>query len=106
MSRFESHSWFHDEVGAASSAPLRQEAGMTVLRWILIRLPARGMILAVRGYQIFLGPLLGGHCRFQPTCSNYFIQAVEKHGPWRGAWRGVLRICRCHPFHPGGFDPP
>ncbi|MGW8257407.1 MAG: membrane protein insertion efficiency factor YidD [Thermoguttaceae bacterium] len=50
--------------------------------------------------------MLGQHCRFQPSCSQYFIAAVKKHGAVRGAWRGVLRILRCHPWHPGGYDPP
>lgn len=69
-------------------------------------LAAESLILMVRMYQVILGPILGGHCRYEPTCSVYFIEAVRKHGPWRGAWRGVLRICRCHPWHPGGYDPP
>lgn len=64
------------------------------------------LIGGVRLYQIFLGPFLGGRCRFEPSCSNYFIEAVRKHGPVSGAWRGVWRICRCHPWNPGGFDPP
>ncbi|MBM4090473.1 MAG: membrane protein insertion efficiency factor YidD [Planctomycetes bacterium] len=64
------------------------------------------LITAVRGYQIVLGPLLGGSCRFKPTCSEYFIEAVKKYGPCRGSWKGVVRILRCHPFHPGGWDPP
>ena len=77
-----------------------------VWRWIARDFPEWFLIVGVRGYQIFLGPFLGGHCRFTPSCSNYFIQAVRKHGPWRGAWRGTLRVLRCHPFHPGGHDPP
>lgn len=64
------------------------------------------LIAMVRVYQVSLGLFLGGRCRFEPSCSNYFIQAVEKYGPLRGAWKGVCRICRCHPFHPGGYDPP
>jgi uncharacterized protein len=64
------------------------------------------LILCVRAYQVVLSPLLGGSCRFQPSCSAYFIEAVKKHGPCRGAWMGVRRILRCHPLHPGGFDPP
>jgi len=64
------------------------------------------LIGSVRLYQILLSPLLGRQCRFEPSCSNYFIQAVRKHGPLKGAWRGVCRIGRCHPFHPGGYDPP
>ena len=69
-----------------------------VLSWLLIT--------GVRGYQIFLSPFLGRNCRFTPSCSNYFIQAVRKYGPMRGSWRGALRIARCNPFHPGGVDPP
>lgn len=64
------------------------------------------LIAMVRGYQILLSPVLGGQCRFYPSCSQYFIEAVRKYGPISGAWRGVLRILRCHPFHPGGYDPP
>lgn len=64
------------------------------------------MIGLVRGYQRFISPLLGPSCRFSPTCSEYFIQAVKKYGIIRGTWRGTLRILRCHPFHPGGYDPP
>lgn len=64
------------------------------------------LILAVRAYQVVLSPLLGGTCRFEPSCSVYFIEAVKKHGPWRGGLKGLRRILRCHPFHPGGIDPP
>ncbi len=72
----------------------------------LQRLPAAMLILAVRAYQLLLSPILGGQCRFEPSCSHYFIGAVQKYGALRGAVRGLLRICRCHPFHPGGYDPP
>jgi putative membrane protein insertion efficiency factor len=64
------------------------------------------MIGMVRLYQWFISPLLGPVCRFHPSCSEYFVQAVRKHGPLRGAWRGLCRIGRCHPWHPGGYDPP
>jgi putative membrane protein insertion efficiency factor len=64
------------------------------------------LILGVRGYQVCLRPLLPAVCRFTPSCSEYFIGAVRKYGPIVGAWRGVCRIGRCHPWHPGGFDPP
>ena len=64
------------------------------------------LIMLVRFYQITLSPILGGYCRYEPSCSRYFIQAVEKYGPWKGAAKGVGRICRCHPFRPGGYDPP
>lgn len=72
---------------------------------MISRLAARVIVFFVMAYRATLGPLLGGQCRFQPTCSQYMLDAVERHGPWRGAWRGVKRICRCHPFHPGGYDP-
>lgn len=74
-------------------------------RW-LWRLPARLLIAGVRFYQLGIGPWLGPHCRYVPSCSVYFIQAVEKYGAVRGAWKGACRICRCHPFSPGGWDPP
>jgi len=64
------------------------------------------LIALVRGYQFFLRPILPPVCRFTPSCSEYFIGAVRKYGPLRGAWRGTCRICRCHPWHPGGHDPP
>ena len=65
----------------------------------------RLIVIMVRGYQIFISPLLGAHCRFTPTCSAYFIEAVEKYGPIKGSWLGVKRILRCHPGNPGGYDP-
>jgi putative membrane protein insertion efficiency factor len=77
----------------------------SIARW-LINLPARGIIGLVRGYQLLLSPIFGGECRFVPSCSEYFIQAVEKYGALVGTGRGVWRILRCHPFHPGGYDPP
>ena len=59
----------------------------------------------LRGYQLVISPLLGQRCRFYPTCSQYAIEAVERHGVIRGLWLSVRRVARCHPFHPGGFDP-
>jgi putative membrane protein insertion efficiency factor len=64
------------------------------------------LIGGVRFYQVCLRPLLPAVCRFYPSCSEYFILAVHKYGPLRGAWKGIGRICRCHPWSPGGFDPP
>jgi len=72
----------------------------------LIRLPSFVLIGLVRVYQLLLSPILGRQCRFLPTCSHYFIGAVEKYGAVRGTWKGLVRICRCHPWHPGGYDPP
>jgi putative membrane protein insertion efficiency factor len=70
------------------------------------RLVAAVLIGFVRCYQALLRPILPSVCRFEPSCSEYFIQAVQKYGPLRGAWKGVGRICRCNPFCRGGFDPP
>ncbi|MDY5975266.1 MAG: membrane protein insertion efficiency factor YidD [Anaerovoracaceae bacterium] len=56
-------------------------------------------------YQKFLSPLLPGKCRFTPTCSVYFLQALEKYGFYRGTFLGIKRILKCHPFHEGGYDP-
>ena len=64
------------------------------------------MIGLVRLYQIFLSPIFGRQCRFQPTCSHYFIGAVKKDGAVIGAIRGAYRILRCNPWCPGGWDPP
>jgi putative membrane protein insertion efficiency factor len=64
------------------------------------------LILLVRFYQLCIRPLLPAVCRFHPSCSQYFILAVRKYGPILGAWKGVCRICRCHPWNPGGYDPP
>jgi putative membrane protein insertion efficiency factor len=72
----------------------------------IVRLPSVFLIALVRAYQFTLSPLLGNRCRFTPTCSQYFIGAVKKYGAIGGTVRGVLRICRCHPWHPGGHDPP
>lgn len=59
----------------------------------------------IRAYQILISPLLGPACRFQPTCSRYAVEAIERFGPWKGSWLAIRRISRCHPFHPGGYDP-
>jgi len=73
---------------------------------VLVGIPGRMLIGMVRLYQILLSPLVGQRCRFQPTCSAYFIESVRKYGAIRGSCRGVARICRCHPWNPGGYDPP
>ena len=63
------------------------------------------LIVAVKGYKKSLGLLIGGRCRYLPTCSDYFIGAVEKYGAFKGGIKGMWRILRCHPFSKGGFDP-
>lgn len=69
------------------------------------KLVTRMMIGLVGLYQRFISPVLGPNCRFRPTCSEYMMQALQKYGFIRGAWLGLKRIVRCHPFNPGGFDP-
>ncbi|MDO4552646.1 MAG: membrane protein insertion efficiency factor YidD [Bacillota bacterium] len=63
------------------------------------------LIYLIVGYQKGISPLLPGSCRFYPTCSSYFIQALEKYGALKGSWLGIKRILKCNPFHPGGYDP-
>ena len=63
------------------------------------------MIFLIRFYQLCISPLLGNNCRYYPTCSQYAIEAIEKKGIIRGSWMAVKRICRCHPWHDGGYDP-
>ena len=59
----------------------------------------------IRGYQIFISPILGPKCRFHPTCSYYAIEAIKTHGAVKGCWFALKRILKCHPLHPGGSDP-
>jgi putative membrane protein insertion efficiency factor len=72
----------------------------------LSRLLSALLVACVRVYQYCLRPVFPAVCRFSPSCSEYFILAVGKYGPVRGACKGLGRICRCHPWHPGGYDPP
>lgn len=66
----------------------------------------QGLLAAlVRGYRYFVSPLLPSACRFYPSCSAYALESLQVHGPWRGGWLAVRRICRCGPWHPGGLDP-
>ncbi len=64
------------------------------------------LILAIRAYQVTLSPLIGPVCRFEPSCSRYMIGALRKYGVLKGVWKGTGRVLRCHPWHPGGYDPP
>jgi len=63
------------------------------------------LIVALKAYRYALSPALGVHCRFEPSCSAYAIEALERHGLWRGAWLALARLARCHPLCPGGHDP-
>jgi len=75
---------------------------MSILRRIL----GNSLIMLVRGYQLMIRPVLPPTCRYQPGCSEYFIGAIRKYGPLSGAWKGLCRIARCHPWNAGGYDPP
>ena len=62
-------------------------------------------LFLIRCYQVTLSPFLGGACRFQPTCSNYGLEAIARFGAWRGGWLTLKRLLRCRPFGPSGYDP-
>jgi putative membrane protein insertion efficiency factor len=64
------------------------------------------VVCLVRIYQHTLSPMLGQRCRYYPSCSRYMIESLEKYGLFRGFVRGLCRVARCHPWHPGGYDPP
>lgn len=70
---------------------------MVTMRWLLIGL--------IRLYQMVISPLTPSSCRFYPTCSNYCLESIKKHGVFRGLWLCVKRVVRCGPWHPGGYDP-
>ena len=63
------------------------------------------LIVPIKLYQILLSPLIGPSCRFTPTCSNYAIEAINKHGPFKGFWLAIKRISKCHPWGDSGHDP-
>jgi len=63
------------------------------------------LVALIRAYQILVSPILPRSCRFHPTCSEYALTAIRMHGPLRGILLGIRRLMRCHPFHPGGYDP-
>lgn len=71
--------------------------GRNAFRWCLMTV--------IRAYQLAISPILGHHCRFEPTCSSYSLDALRSHGVMKGVGLTVRRLLRCHPFHPGGYDP-
>lgn len=81
--------------GAARASPLRPSTSPV----------ARLLLVVLSGYRSWVSPLLGPHCRFAPSCSEYAIRAVSRFGAVRGGALAVRRLLRCHPFHPGGHDP-
>ena len=68
-------------------------------------LPRRLLQAPIHVYRLALSPLLGPRCRFYPSCSAYALEAIERHGPLRGLALAIRRLARCHPWHPGGYDP-
>ena len=79
------------------------------MRWVARGAQASGVarlfLLLMDAYRVTLSPLVGGYCRFVPSCSVYAEEAIRRHGAWRGARLAAARLLRCHPFRPGGFDP-
>lgn len=71
---------------------------------VVADLPRRGLVAFIRAYQLVISPALPPACRFTPTCSQYALEAIRRHGAVRGSWLAVRRLARCHPFNPGGFD--
>ena len=93
------------------SSTSREDAAMsTSTLGSLLRWPGRAvgacLIGAIRLYQVTLSPLLGPACRFEPSCSRYMVESIKKYGTWKGLGRGLRRVSRCHPWNPGGYDPP
>jgi uncharacterized protein len=93
-------------VSVSRSIMIRVRAtNSAVLNW-----PARAimalLIMLIRLYQVTLSPLLGPACRFEPTCSRYMVESLRKYGLLKGLGRGLRRVARCHPWNPGGYDPP
>lgn len=89
-----------DPACGRSAGRARREATFP-LRVVL----AMPFMVAIRLYQVMLGPFMGGHCRFHPTCSEYGLEAYRRHGPIKGTWLTARRIVKCHPFGGSGFDP-
>lgn len=63
------------------------------------------MLWLIKGYKLFISPLLGPRCRFYPSCSTYAQEAIQKYGPLKGGYYALIRLAKCGPFHPGGYDP-
>ena len=78
---------------------------MSAVAQHIVQIPKYILIAIIRFYKAVISPLTPPSCRFQPTCSTYGLEAVEKYGFLKGGWLAIKRIARCHPFNPGGYDP-
>jgi putative membrane protein insertion efficiency factor len=87
------------EAGTSHSAPLHSAMSQTA-SWV-----AQAALFVIRFYQRCVSPFTPPSCRFHPSCSHYAYKSIQRFGLWRGGWLGLKRICKCHPFHPGGYDP-
>ena len=76
-----------------------------MLNLSLTKIMGKGMVFGIRVYQMLLSPVFPSCCRFYPSCSEYAIIAIRHHGPIKGIFLGMKRLLRCHPWHPGGYDP-
>lgn len=72
---------------------------------VISRVASSFLLALIWLYRVTLSPFIGRQCRYEPTCSQYAVDAIREYGPWRGAWMGTKRILRCHPFVKGGYDP-
>ena len=86
----------------APSAPSQSTRMVRIARAVT----TRALLGLIRLYQLTLSPLVGGQCRFHPTCSHYAMQALTNQGVFKGSWLALKRLAKCHPFHPGGVDLP
>jgi putative membrane protein insertion efficiency factor len=84
---------------------VESDAGLRRRLLVLDNVLGRALRASIRVYQLALSPLVGGACRFEPTCSRYADEAIRKYGAFRGTRLAVARLLRCHPLHHGGFDP-
>jgi putative membrane protein insertion efficiency factor len=84
----------------------RRERTVSIVPWTILDRAMKSVLLAlIDGYRLLLSPFFGSQCRFYPSCSSYAREAIDVHGPLRGAWLAIRRISKCHPWHPGGVDP-
>ncbi|MBM3297767.1 MAG: membrane protein insertion efficiency factor YidD [Candidatus Aminicenantes bacterium] len=99
----------HRRGGDRRSAHVRPEGGISRRDQVAEKgapAPMKAAVLfLISAYRLLLSPFLGKNCRYEPTCSLYTREAVEKYGVLKGSWLGIRRLARCHPFHEGGIDP-